>query len=426
MGAQVQGRITGFGKDKAGNPVDNNSEVDEGMVLALIDPSVYQSQVDQTSAQLKSSQAGVERAQADLGQFTAKFQQAERDWNRAQKLGPSDALAQVDYDSYQSAYETSKANVAVGVAEVDQAKASVSQAEATLKQAQQNLGYCTITAPVKGVVITRRVNIGQTVVSSLSSPSLFLIAKDLTRMQLWTAVNEADIGSIKEGQPVTFTVDAYPNRTFKGTVTKARLDAQMTQNVVTYTVEITCENADKALRPYMTANVSFQVAKKDNALLVPNVALRWSPTDPQMIAPDVRDAVVAEMSAGGGKGGGRQGGASAGASGGASGAPPATQDAGATSKPSHHGGGSGGADHQHGTVWIQDGNFVRPAKLRLGVTDSINTEVVSGELKEGDLLVTGEQTAAAAAANDDAKNPFAPNFGKMRGGGTGGGGGRGR
>src|SRR6185437_16720158 len=153
--------------------------------------------------QLGQAQAGVERAEADLGQYTAAFQKADRDWARAQKLGPSDALAQVDYDSYKSAYEVAKANVDVGKAAVDQAKATVAQNDAQLKQAKQNLGYCTITAPVDGVVITRRVNIGQTVVSSLSAPSLFLIAKDLTKMQLWTAVNEADIGNIHEGQLVT-------------------------------------------------------------------------------------------------------------------------------------------------------------------------------------------------------------------------------
>src|SRR5439155_10217166 len=187
VGAQVQGRIIGFGKDKNGKSVDNNSEVEEGMVLALIDPSVYQSEVDQAQAQLKQAQAGVERAEADLGQFQAKFQQAQRDWNRAQKLGPSDALSQVDYDAYESAYDAAKANVKVGQAAVEQAKASVTQNAAALKRAQQNLGYCTIVSPVKGVVITRRVNIGQTVVSSLSAPSLFLIAKDLTKMQLWTA-----------------------------------------------------------------------------------------------------------------------------------------------------------------------------------------------------------------------------------------------
>ncbi len=252
-------------------------------------------------------------------------------------------------------------------------------------------------------------------------------------MQLWTAVNEADIGNIREGQPVTFTVDAFPNRTFKGTVSKARLDAQMTQNVVTYTVEIDADNKDRSLRPYMTANVSFQVAKRDDAMTVANVALRWSPTDIQQVAPDMRDEVIKEMSQGrqrgGGNGAGGQGGAAPSGAGrmGAgrtessdASTQPTTMASSATSRPIRHGGANtpGQADHSHGEVWVQDGEFVRPVKVRLGVTDTINTEVVSGDLKEGDAVVIGEVTGVAANT-DDAKNPFAPNFRSSRGSGMG-------
>jgi HlyD family secretion protein len=419
VGAQVQGRIIGFGKDIAGKSVDNNSEVDEGMVLALIDPSVYQSQVDQADAQLKQAQSSVERAKADLGQFQAKLNQATRDWDRAQKIGRSDALSDVDYDAYQSAFESAKANVAVGQAAIDQASATVSQSTAALKQAKQNLGYCTITAPVKGVIITRRVNIGQTVVSSLSAPSLFLIAKDLTRMQLWTAVNEADIGNIKVGQEVTFTVDARGNRKFKGTVTKVRLDAQMTQNVVTYTVEITTDNDDRALIPYLTANVSFQVAKKDDVLLVPNVALRWTPSDQSLIAPDARNDATSDSprprQGGSGSGGSASGGGGAGGGGAGAGGNPsrAADSAAPTSRPARA---SSGGDHARGVVWVEDGNFIRPVKLHLGVTDSVNTEVISGELTEGQKIITGD-APAGGSASDDARNPFAPQFRGRRPGG---------
>lgn len=434
VGAQVQGRIVKFGTDKNGKQVDNNSEVEEGMILAWIDDSVYKSEVDQAKAALDQSTAGVARAQADLGSFQAKYTQAERDWERAKRLGPSDALSQADYDAAESAYESAKANIAVGQAEIAQANATVEQDKASLARAQQNLGYCTIPSPVKGVIITRRVNIGQTVVSSLSAPSLFLIAKDLTRMQIWTAVNEADIGNIHEGQDVTFTVDAYGNRKFTGKVSKVRLDAQMTQNVVTYTVEITTDNKDRALIPYMTANVSFQVAKKDNVLLVPNVALRWSPSDPDTIAPDARNEAGGgggsrSASAEGGQGG--RGGQGAQAS--AEGAAPTSQPAGGQGQGQgqgrgRHGMGGGGAgggsaagaDHARGTVWVQDGQFVRPVKLRLGVTDSVNTEVVSGDLKEGQAVITGDPVVASADGGD-ARNPFAPNF---RGGSRRGGGGR--
>jgi len=145
--------------------------------------------------------------------------------------------------------------------------------------------------------IDRRVNIGQTVVSSLSAPSLFLIAKDLTRMEVWVAVNEADIGSIQDGQPVTFTVDARPGHIFVGEVGKVRYNAQMTQNVVTYTVEIAADNAARMLIPYLTANVTFEVSRHDNVLMVPNSALRFIPK-PEQIAPDVRESYFAESGAG--------------------------------------------------------------------------------------------------------------------------------
>lgn len=219
----------------------------------------------------------------------AKLDQAASDWERAQKLGPSDALSQSDYNTYKANFGIAQANVGVDEAAITQAKATVAQSEAALKKAQQSLAYCTITSPVKGVIIDRRVTIGETVVSSLNSPSLFLIAKDLTQIQVWVSVNEADIGNIRPDQPVTFTVDAYPGKTFHGTVGKVRLNATMTQNVVTYTVEVNTENLDSKLLPYLTANVQFEVNHLNNALLVSNAALRWYP-DPQMVAPDVRAA----------------------------------------------------------------------------------------------------------------------------------------
>src|SRR5438132_7373952 len=298
VGAQVAGQILSFGKDPKGKAVDYGSEVDEGTILALIDPSLYQSDVDQSTATLEQNKANLVRAKADLGQMKAKLDQATRDWNRAQKLGPSDALSQTDYDAYEAAYEIAKSNVAVGEASVTQAEKGVAQAQQTLGRSQRNLGYCTIKSPVKGVIIDRRVNIGQTVVSSLSAPSLFLIAKDLNKMQVWASVNEADVGNLRPGQPVTFTVDAFPSRTFIGTVGKVRLNATMTQNVVTYTVEILTDNSDGTLLPYLTANVTFSVAKHENGLHVPNAALRWSPSQPEMISPDSRSAMSSAQGAG--------------------------------------------------------------------------------------------------------------------------------
>ncbi len=289
VGAQVAGQILSFGKDVSGKPVDYGSVVEEGTVLARIDDSLYLADAAQAEAQVQSARASELRAEADLEQMKAKLRQAERDWQRAQKLGPSEALAQVSYDAYQSTYETAKANVAVGEAAILQAKASLAQAEAVVRRAQRNLGYCTIKSPVKGVIIDRRVNIGQTVVASLNAPSLFLIAKDLKRMQVWVAVNEADIGKIQPGLPVTFTVDAFPGETFRGQVGKIRLNASMTQNVVTYTVEIITDNSSGRLLPYLTANVEFELNRVTNVLLVPNAALRWMPSAEQ-VAPAFREA----------------------------------------------------------------------------------------------------------------------------------------
>ena len=184
IGSQVAGKIVSFGKDKNGKMVDYGSVVEKGTVLARIDDALYAADVASTQAQLAQSKAALQRAEADLGQLKAKLYQAQRDWARAQKLGPSDALSQADYDAAQSAYETAKANLEVGKAAIVQAKKTALQSQAVLRRAQQNLDYCTIASPVKGVIIDRRVNIGQTVVASLSAPSLFLIAKDLYRAHL--------------------------------------------------------------------------------------------------------------------------------------------------------------------------------------------------------------------------------------------------
>src|SRR5512135_3135850 len=213
VGAQVAGRVAAFGKDRNGKTVDYGSVVEQGALLAKIDDSVY-------SADLSVAKAGRLSAAANLEQMSAKLDQSTAEWERAQALYKANLIAQTDYD-------TAKANYAIAKANVSVARSGVAQSQADLEKAERNLGFCTITSPVGGVIIDRRVNIGQTVVSSLNAPSLFLIAKNLKRMQVWVSVNEADIGSIHPGQPVTFTVDALPGRTFKGQVNKVRLNAQM-------------------------------------------------------------------------------------------------------------------------------------------------------------------------------------------------------
>lgn len=377
VGAQVAGKIESFGEDPRGNGqmIDYSSPVEQGTVLARIDSSLYAADVEQAAAMLESAKANVLRAEADLRQLKARLIQAERDWKRAKELGPSEALSATEYDSYEAAYETAKASVGVGEAAVVQAQKEVARAEAALRRANTNLSYCTIRSPVKGVIIDRRVNIGQTVVASLNAPSLFLIAKDLTKMQVWAAVNEADIGSIHPGQPVTFTVDAYPGETFQGEVGKVRLNASMTQNVVTYTVEINTDNSSGRLLPYLTANVQFHVARREGVLLVPNAALRWTPS-PQIIAPGFAVQTAAQPQQA---------------------APPAHP----ASQPAE----------QPRTVWVQEGAFVRPITVNVGLSDSTMTEVESSELREGMEVIVGEVSASPVTGTT---NPFTPQI--IRGG----------
>jgi HlyD family secretion protein len=370
VGAQVAGQINVFGKDKNGKSIDYGSVVEEGTILAKIDDSLYKADVDLAKAQLDQDKAGEVRAAADLEQMKAKLTQTEADWKRAQVLGPSEALAPTAYDSYKANYEIAKANVALDEAALKQAFATTVQAKASLDRVQRTLDYCTIASPVKGVIIDRRVTIGETVVSSFNTPSLFLIAKDLTRMQVWISVNEADIGNIHPGQAVSFTVDAFPNRTFEGKVGKVRLNATMTQNVVTYTVEVNTDNSDGLLLPYLTANAQFLSGERRNVLLVPNAALRWRP-ESDLIASDYRDSAAAQQLA--------------------------AHDPPPDSAESHH----------PATLWVEDGEFVKPIEVTAGMSDGIETEVEGGGLSETQHVILGVQLASDVADSDPDNNPFA-------------------
>jgi HlyD family secretion protein len=403
VGAQVAGQIISFGKDANGNIVDYGSPVEANMVLAQIDDTLYRAQAAEAAAQVQQAKAAVQTAQANLKQNQAKLYQAQRDWDRAQKLGPaSEALAQTTYDSYQSAFEIAQANIAVGEAAIAQAQASLAQSEAAQRRAQRNLDYCTIRSPVKGVIIDRRVNAGQTVVASLNAPSLFLLAKDLTHMRVWVAVNEADIGKIHPGLPVSFTVDAFPGETFKGEVAMVRLNASMTQNVVTYTVEITTDNSSGRLLPYLTANVQFELNRLNDVLMVPNAALRWAPTAEQ----------IDPASRGASKAGAADSKRPAGANPQFAGRGSQTQSA--ASDP------AGG----RGILWVLEGKYVRPIPIQTGQSDNSMTQVQGQGVAEGLVIVTGVQTRATAS-NTDVTNPFAPRFPRGPRGGTSGTGGAG-
>jgi HlyD family secretion protein len=394
VGAQVAGLIISFGKDDKGNIIDYGSEVEAGQVLARIDDTLYAADAANAQATLEQAKAGVTKATADLAQMQAKLEQAKSDWDRAQKLGMGAALSESDFNTYKATYDSAVANVGVDRAIIEQAKATVTAAQAGLKRSMQNLNYCTISSPVKGIIIDRRVNIGETVVSSLNSPSLFLLAKDLRQIQVWVSVNEADIGNVHLNQPVSFTVDAYPNDVFRGTVGKIRLNASMTQNVVTYTVEVNTDNSDGRLLPYLSANVKFEVANHKNALLVANAALRWYP-EASMVSPAEREAFLASKDKKGGSD--------------ASDSPTTGPTSRPTTRPSGKGrkGRTSGAGRTHGTVWVQDGEFVKPVKIRIGDTDSIMTEVLDDSLKEGDLVVDGTEDSSVTAP-ETSTNPFGP------------------
>lgn len=380
VGAQIAGMIKEFGRDPRDSrrPIDYGSPVEKGTVLARIDDALYRTAVSRARAALGQAQTNVVQTEATLVSLRSKLAQTERDWHRARKLGPAKAMSDQDYDTARNAYESAEAAVPGGEAAVLQAQKTVETAQADLRQAEINLGYCTITSPVKGVIIDRRVNVGQTVVSALNAPSLFLIAKDLKRLQVWASVNEADIGRIRAGQAVRFSVDAFPGEKFAGVVApdQPRLNATMTNNVVTYTVVVNTDNSSGRLLPYLTANAEFEVHRHPGALLVPNAALRWQP-DPEQVAPDVREDYLRSL---------RQASAAAG-----------EPSSFAREKEAH----------EHGQVWVPAQAFVRPAPIQLGLTDGMNTEVVGGDLEEGTPVVIG-LVDADADTSTGTSNPFLP------------------
>lgn len=377
VGAQVAGLIKSFGNDKNGKRIDYGSQVEEGMTLARIDDSVYAADLALSQAQLEKDRSGELSAAANLEQAKARLVADQANWERADAMFGRNLIAPTDHDTARATYLTSRANVSMGEASLAQAKASVVIAQAQVAKAQRNLDFCTIKSPVRGVIIDRRVNIGQTVVASLNAPSLFLIAKDLTRMQIWVAVNEADVGRILPGGAVTFTCDAFPGREFQASVGKVRLNATMTQNVVMYTVEVNTENPNGVLLPYLTANVKFIVGQVKDALLVPNAALRWSPFSEDMVAPDARQGhSVADRGARGPDG-------------------TVAPKADGPEKPGE----------KFGTIWLRDGAYVRPKRIKLGLSDGTNTVIADAKVTEGQEVVTGEVVGAVTNTN---QNPFGP------------------
>jgi HlyD family secretion protein len=342
VGSQVSGRIAAL-------YADFNSKVKKGEVIAKIDPQLFEASVAQARANLVA-------AQGDLAKAKATAFDAQTQYKRNVTLAERKLIAQADLD-------TSKATADADNAAVDAAIGAVGQASAQLHSAEVNLAYTNIISPTDGVVISRNVDVGQTVAASLQAPTLFLIAEDLRKMQVDTSVAEADIGQVRTGMRATFTVDAYPTETFVGTVRQVRNAPQTVQNVVTYDAVIDVDNTDLKLKPGMTANCTFVYAEQDDALRVPNAALRFHPPA----------ELLASLSPGGAPG--RRGPRGAGAA-----AEPAGTPATAPAKAARS------ADRK--TVWVLRGNKPVPVAIRTGVTDGIMSEVIEGNLSVGDSVIT--------------------------------------
>ena len=258
MTVQVGTQVSGTIKSLA---ADFNTKVRRGQVIAVLEPSLFQTEVEQAKATVTKLQADAERAAVDVRDTQAKLR-------RAQELSDKQLIAASDLDTAVTAANQAQA-------QVKSAEAQIVQARAQLDQAQVNLGHTIITAPIDGIVVARSVDVGQTVAASMQAPTLFVIAGDLSHMQVLASVDESDIGRVQQGQAVSFTVDAYPGDTFTGTVSQVRLQPTVDQNVVSYTTVIDVPNRNQKLKPGMTASVSIEIARADDVLRVPASALRF-------------------------------------------------------------------------------------------------------------------------------------------------------
>lgn len=296
VGSQVSGNIQWLG-------ADFNSIVKKGQVIARLDPSLFDAQLNQVQANLVQSRANLTKARSDLDRTRVQLTDAQQKYARAQQLAAQQLLATSELDSAKIAVDTAAASVASQQATVVQVQASVTQSEASLNQSQVNRQHTVILAPIDGIVTQRSVDVGQTVAASMQAPTLFVIAADLTEMQVNANIDEADVGRIRPGQAVSFRVDAYPTDNFVGTVTQIRLQPVVVQNVTTYGTVITVPNRQLKLKPGMTANVKIEIAKRTNVLRIPNAALRFRPTNELFAALNQTPPPEANAFAGGGRGG---------------------------------------------------------------------------------------------------------------------------
>ena len=267
VGSQISGLVTEV-------RADFNDRVQQGQVIARIDPSTYLAQIEQGNASANAARASLANAEASL-------RNAEADYRRKAGLAETQLIAASDLDLARAALDQARA-------QVESARAQIRQQQASTQTSRLNLERTEIRSPVDGVVLTRSVEPGQTVAASLQAPVLFQIAEDLSKMEIELAIDEADIGQVEPGQGVSFTVDAFPDRRFRGEVQQIRLSATNTNNVITYPVVVAVDNAEQVLLPGMTANAEIEVSRRDDVLRVPNAALRYKPADDAGIAPPAR------------------------------------------------------------------------------------------------------------------------------------------
>jgi HlyD family secretion protein len=438
VGSQVSGQVQEL-------YADFNSLVKHGQLLAKLDPRTFQAQLDNAEATVAAARAHVQSAEADTKTQAANLDSAKanveaakvaRDntailFERNAGLSKEGVVSKNDYDNAKANADSARAKLeqaeaAVAQAEaqtrsaaagLQQAKAQLQQAEADLNRARLNLEYCNIYSPVDGVVISRNIDVGQTIAASLQSPTLFTIANDLTHMQVNANVDEADIGNISDQADVRFTVDAFPNEFFRGRISEIRLNPQTVQNVVTYSVIISIENPELKLKPGMTANITILVDQRDNVLKVPNAALRYTPPGMQREQfTGQRAGFTSSVPAG--KGTRTQG--SQGSH--AEELSPVQLAPGQMWNPSNKIKmvPPKRMTERPGIVYILNAKQKpEPRHVLLGITDGSASEIVSGDLKQGDQVIIGDNTQPASATASTPA-PFGP-FGGFgpRGGGRG-------
>jgi len=384
VGSQVSGTISQLF-------ADFNSHVKKNQVIARIEPSLFEGALLQAKADLENARANTAAAKASAAKAKATAVQAQAQYERSKSLAAQGVTSQQQLDLDRAAAEADAAEAAATEAQVGQAQAQVSQNAAAVTVAQTNLDHTIIRSPIDGTVVSRNIDVGQTVAASLQAPTLFVIAQDLTKMQVYAKTDESDVGQIRAGQPSNFTVDAFPKETFRGRVEEVRMNATTVQNVVTYDTIVNFDNPDMKLFPGMTAYVSIPVAVAQEVLRVPNGALRYKPDLKPEEIQRLYAKVGIEAPVGGRTRQARQS------------SPSTSGTVEAAAPPPKQSPASSGANRSNTSIlWkLLADKSLEPVQVQTGITDHTQTEVVKilhGSLDEGAQLVTGSAAARAASA----------------------------